>query len=42
MRSVDWPSSFNTMAGEIGERERRITDLALHDSENRTCLTAVQ
>jgi EAL domain-containing protein (putative c-di-GMP-specific phosphodiesterase class I)/GGDEF domain-containing protein len=26
-------ASFNTMAAEIGERERRITHLALHDSE---------
>jgi EAL domain-containing protein (putative c-di-GMP-specific phosphodiesterase class I)/GGDEF domain-containing protein len=26
-------SSFNTMAAEIGERERRITHLALHDGE---------
>ena len=26
-------ASFNTMAGEIVERERRITELALHDSE---------
>jgi EAL domain-containing protein (putative c-di-GMP-specific phosphodiesterase class I)/GGDEF domain-containing protein len=26
-------SSFNIMAAEIGERERRITHLALHDSE---------
>jgi EAL domain-containing protein (putative c-di-GMP-specific phosphodiesterase class I)/GGDEF domain-containing protein len=35
--------SFNTMASEIGERERRITHLALHDAEtdlpNRRALT---